>query len=111
MTDSVTRLGLLLSLVFLTLITTWLTFSAGNSSFGNDVGLPRTGLNCRPDLVVKTTSTSATLVEDSLISRTIAPLFGTSMTSDGFLSVKSTPLLIKSGLAEISFGCVLTESV
>ena len=45
------------------------------------------------------------------MSRTIAPPFGTSITSVGFLSVKSTPLLIRSPLLGMSFGVARTESV
>ncbi len=62
-TDNVTSLGPLLSVVFVTFITISVTFSVGNSSLGNEVGAPCIGATSEPDTVVKVTSISATLLE------------------------------------------------
>jgi len=49
------------------------------------------------------------LVDDSVRSRTIAPPLGRSTSMVGFLSVKSTPLLMKSCLLAMSIGLVRIE--
>lgn len=109
--DSVTCCGGLPSVVFFIIIMISSTFSAGKSCFGKAVGVPRIGLNSRLDSVLKIISTSSTFFECNLTSRTMAPPLGRLITKIGFLSVKVTPLRIKSSLLETSTGVVLTALV
>jgi hypothetical protein len=110
-TDSVTSVGPLLSLVFVTFITISVTSSVGNSFLGSDVGCPCIGAVTRPDTVVNVISISSTFLENTRMLRTIAPPLGILIKNEMFSAGKSTPFLIKSVLLEISTGCTKTEFV
>ncbi len=105
-TDNVTSSGAVSALLLVTFTTISVTFSVGNSLLGNDSGAPLIGTVSRPDSVVKVTVISTTLFEVSTISRTTAPPFGNLISKMGFVSVKSTPFVIRSCLLGISVGFV-----
>jgi len=110
-TDNVTSVGPLLSLVSVTFITISLTSSVGNSFVGNEVGCPCIGAVSTPDTVVNVTSISATFSENTRMLRTIAPPLGILIKNEMLSLGKSTPFVIKSVLLEMSTGCTITEFV
>ena len=111
MIDTVTSCGALPSVVLVTLMMISLTLPVGKSSLSSDVGAPVTLTGLSPDSGLNVTSISAILLDGTLTSRTIAPPLGISITMLGFLSVKSTPFLIRSSLFGISDGVVRTAFV
>lgn len=107
MTHNVTSWGASLSVVLIILIIISRTFSVGNCPVGRAVGAPRIAGNLFPDSTMKTTSISTTFFECIFTSRTIAPRFGKSISIDGDLLLKSTPLLIKSWIFDESSGRIV----
>jgi len=110
-TDNVTSVGPLLSVVCVTFITISLTSSVGNSFVGNEVGCPCIGAVSTPDTVVNVTSISATFSENTRMLCTIAPPLGILIKNEMLSLGKSTPFVIKSVLLEMSTGCTITEFV
>ncbi len=108
MMDNVTFSGAFPSLVFVTWMMMLSTFSVGNSFVGNDVGAPRIGTVSSPVSNLKNTAISSMLFERTSISRTMAAPFERSTNKLCFLSTKLTPLLIRSSVLGIFFGCVCT---